>query len=385
MTALLLITALVFLFNLYAAVDIILGTRKMRKLGAILPLEEKRRPKVSIIVPACNEEDTIKPALLSILNLEYEPLEVIVINDRSTDQTGEVLAAIKNKYPQLIVHNITQLPEGWLGKNHALHQGAGLAEGEYLLFTDADIHFEKSTLARAMTLMVDEKVDHLSLIFRNVARGLLLNAMMIDAGGGLFFLFKPWKAGDRQSRHFVGVGAFNLVRKSVYMKITGHEQIRMHPIDDIMLGKIIKQSGFNQECLAGYDFLQVHWYESPGKMINGLMKNIFALFNFRVSHALVTVLLVILVSIFPFWGVFFFSGLTRMFCLLSVATRLTSAACGARLIGSSLWSTPFSLLSPYINVYITLKGVLVTIINNGIDWRGTHYPLNKLKKNPPIL
>lgn len=379
------LAALVFLFNLYTALDIILGTRRMRNLEDIKPLRQERRPKVSVIVPARNEEQTIKPALLSLLTQEYAPIEVIVVNDRSTDRTGEVLAEIRQAHPQLVIHTVTELPEGWLGKNHALQQGAGLAGGEYLLFTDADIHFAGSTLARAMKIMVEEQVDHLSLIFRNIARGLLLNAMMIDAGGGLFFLFKPWKASDPRSRYFVGVGAFNLVRKSVYFQVGGHAQLKMHPIDDIMLGKIIKHSGFRQECLSGYAFLQVRWYESPGKMISGLMKNIFALYNFRISYAAAVILIICLTAVLPFWGIFVFQGMTRLFCALSVATRLVSSACGARLTGTTLRTVPFSLLTPYINIYITLKGTVSTLVNRGIDWRGTHYPLEKLRENKPIL
>ena len=87
------------------------------------------------------------------------------------------------------------------------HLYTQMANGEFLLFTDADILFEKSTLSRAMALVVNEQLDHLSLIFKNIAQGLLLNAMMVDAGGGLFFLFKPWKVSDAKSKHFIGVGA----------------------------------------------------------------------------------------------------------------------------------------------------------------------------------
>jgi len=379
------LAVLVFLFNLYAALDILLGTRKMRNLGDIEPLPEKKRPPVSVIVPARNEERTIRPALLSLLGLEYEPLEVIVINDRSTDGTGQVLNEIKKEYPQLIIHDIDELPAGWLGKNHALHQGARLAGGEFLLFTDADIHFEKSTVGRAMAVMVNEQVDHLALIFKNIARGRLLNAMMIDAGGGLFFLFKPWKASDPKSGRFVGVGAFNLLRTSVYRKIGGHERLKMHPIDDIMLGKIVKRSGFRQECLAGYDFLQVRWYDSPAAMINGLMKNIFALFNFRVLYGTAAILGICLVSILPLWGIFLTAGITRIFCALTVAVRLISATSGARLTKSAFGTVPFSLLTPYLNIYIIAKGMLQTLVNRGLVWRGTYYPLDRLRKNTPLL
>jgi len=384
---LLILAALVLLFNLYAAIDIIAGTLQMRNLRDIKPLSagENKRPKVSIIVPACNEADTIEPALRTLLKLDYDPLEIIVINDRSTDRTGEVLSRLGQEDPRLIVHEVTELPAGWLGKNHALYRGAGLATGEFLLFTDADILFEPSTLTRAMSLMLREQLDHLALIFRNIARGLLLGAMVVDAGGGLFFLFKPWKVADPGSRNFVGVGAFNLVRKSVYEQIGGHTGIRMHPIDDIMLGKIIKQSGFRQECLTGYDSLTVHWYDSPAQMIQGLMKNIFALYNFRISYVFIGVAAILVMSVLPIWALFLTSGLTRILFLCAAATRLVSSAYGAWLTRTTFTVIPFFLVTPYITTYIILKGMLKTILNRGIDWRGTHYGLEELKKNPPIL
>lgn len=385
MTILLILAALILLFNLYATLDIVLGTRKVRNLVDIVPLEVSVQPPVSIIVPACNEEDTIEPALRSLLSLDYAHLEIIVINDRSTDRTGEILKTMRKEHPELQILTIENLPEGWLGKNHALHQGANVAKGEYLLFTDADILFARSTLTHAMTLMVKENRDHLVLIFKNIAKGWLLNAMMLDAAGGLFFLFKPWKVSDPKSKHFIGAGAFNLVKKSVYKAIGGHETVKMHPIDDVMLGKIIKQAGYRQDCLSGYDFLQVHWYKSPRKMIQGLMKNIFALYNFRVTFALAAVLIICIMTILPVWGTFFATGLTQLFFALSAVIRLASSTYGALYSGTTLGVVPFSLLTPYVNIYIILKGMLTTLANQGIDWRGTHYPLDKLRKNDPIL
>jgi len=385
MNFLLILAALILLFNLYATIDIVLGTRKIRNLKDTELLPQQEQPEVSIIVPACNEQNTIEPALRSMLSLEYKHLEIIVINDRSTDHTGEVLRKIQKDYPELQIIEITELPKGWLGKNHALHQGAMVAKGEYFLFTDADILFARSTLSRAMSLMVNEQKDHLVLIFKNIAKGWLLNAMMLDAAGGLFFLFKPWKVSDPKSKHFIGAGAFNLVKKSVYQEIGGHDLIKMHPIDDVMLGKIIKKKGYRQECLSGYDFLQVHWYESPHKMINGLMKNIFALYNFRVTYALTAVLIICVMTILPVWGAFFSTGLAQLFFALSALIRLASCTYGALYSGTTLGTVPFSLLTPYINIYIIIRGMLITLANKGIDWRGTHYPLDRLKKNQPIL
>ncbi len=378
------LAVLVFLCNLYAFVDIVLGVKRLRQLADV-GLRRSTSPMVSIIVPACNEEKTLEPALRSLFNLEYTPIEIIVVNDRSTDKTGDVLLSLQKDYPELKILTITDLPDGWLGKNNALYQGAKKARGDYLLFTDADILFAKTTLSRAVSLVLSEKLDHLSLIFKNIAKGFLLNAMMVDAGGGLLFLFRPWKVSDPQSKRFMGVGAFNLVKKTVYVAIGGHASIRMHPIDDIILGKVIKQNAFKQECLTAYDFLQVHWYDSTAKMIQGLMKNIFALYNFNIAYAMIGVLTIFVLTILPLWLVFLSTGVTRGICVLCVCLRLISAVYGAKVTGTTLQTVPFSLLTPYINIYIILTGMVKTIANDGIEWRGTHYSLSALKKSMSIF
>ncbi len=381
-----LITALVILLcNLAGLAIVLVGSGKIRDLNDVPPLPSEKHPRVSIIVPACNEEDTIEPALRSLLNLAYSSLEIIVVNDRSTDRTGDIVAGLQQEFPQLEILTIHDLPPGWLGKSHALYLGAKRAGGDFLLFTDADIIFADSTLARAMTLMVNEKQDHLSLTFKNTAPGLLLNAMIIDAGLALFSLFRPWKVRDPGSKTFIGVGAFNLVRKSAYLAIGGHEPIRMHPIDDIMLGKLIKRNGFRQDFLAGHAFLSVSWYTSPGRMITGLMKNIFALYDFRVSRVVAALPVIAALAVLPPWGILLTSGAARLSFLLCTALRLLCAACGARYTGTTLKTVPFSLLTPYINIYIVICGMLQTLRKNGIVWRGTHYPLDQLKKNLPIL
>jgi glycosyltransferase involved in cell wall biosynthesis len=383
-----LLTALVLLAllsSLYALVTLVLGVRQLRTLGDIDSFTSRSSPVISIIVPACNEEDTIEPALRSLLRLDYENIEILVVNDRSTDNTGGVLQDIQKAHPELQVLTITELPEGWLGKNNALHQGALRAKGEYLLFTDADILFARSTLSRAVSLMAAEGLDHLSLIFKNIAKGALLNAMMVDAGGGLFFLFKPWKVRDPKSKYFMGVGAFNLVRKSVYRAIGGHTSIRMHPIDDLLLGKIIKQHGFKQDCLTAYDFVTVHWYGTTRQMIHGLMKNIFALYDFKILYAVIAVCMIFVLAILPLWLVFLSNGTLWNISILAVCIRLISTAYGAGVTGTTCKILPFSLITPYINVYIIVKGVIKTVVGRGIEWRGTHYPLDKLKKSMSIL
>lgn len=366
-------------------IEVALGLRRLRNLNDIRPFSGPSRPRVSIIVPACNEEETIETAMLSLVQQDYGPFEIVVINDRSTDRTGAILEKLAAQYPRIRLLEVTELPPGWLGKNHALHYGARAAGGDYLLFTDADVLLEKTTVARAMTIMVAERLDHLSLIFKNIAAGSLLNAMIQDAGAALFFLFKPWAARNPRSRYFMGVGAFNLVKKDVYRRIGGHESIRMHPIDDIMLGKVIKQHGFRQDCLAGYDFVTVRWYETAGMMIDGLMKNVFALYNFRVTWVLAGIVIIFVMTIFPVWGVFLADGYARLLFLATVMVRGIAFVRGSVMLGNGIRSWPWSLVTPYINIFIMIKATVTTLKNKGIDWRGTYYPLAQLRNNMPIL
>lgn len=366
-------------------IEVARGLRRLRNLNDIRPFSGPSRPRVSIIVPACNEEETIETAMLSLVNQDYGSFEIVVINDRSTDRTGSILEELASRYPRIRLLEVTELPAGWLGKNHALHCGARAASGDYLLFTDADVLFEKTTVARAMTIMVAERLDHLSLIFRNIAAGSLLNAMIQDAGAALFFLFKPWAVRNPRSGYFMGVGAFNLVKKNVYRRIGGHESIRMHPIDDIMLGKVIKQHGFRQDCLAGYDFVTVRWYETAGMMIDGLMKNVFALYNFRVTWVLAGIVLIFVMTIFPVWGIFLADGYARLLFLATVLVRGIAFVRGSVMLDNGIRPFPWSLVTPYINIFIMIKATMMTLKNKGIDWRGTHYPLEQLRDNMPIL
>lgn len=358
-----------------------LGVRKMIALDNVPPLQQENVPKVSVIIPACNEAATIEPALKSILAMDYADLEVIVVNDRSVDRTGAILEQIQKQYPGLQIYDISELPEGWLGKNHALQYGAERARGEYLLFTDADIIMEKSSLARAMHHMLENKLDHMSMFFKNIAPGGLLNALILDTGGQLMLLLKPWKAKDPKSKRYMGVGAFNLLKSDVYKAIAGHKTIAMHPIDDVMLGKVIKHSGFLQDCLLGHNFIQAEWYVTVREFINGLMKNTFAFYNYKMANVLFGVLVVVIINILPLLAFFFTSGITRCLFGAAVMVRILSFASGFSNTGINPWYSVWALVTSYIYIYIALKAAITTTINRGIVWRGTFYSLDELKVN----
>jgi glycosyltransferase involved in cell wall biosynthesis len=380
MEPVLLLSISLFIIMGWLTVDIAIGSRRLGSLGDIAPTVATDAPLVSIIVPACNEAETIAPALATLLAQKYTHLEIIVVNDRSTDGTGEILREMQQHHPGLIILDIHELPAGWLGKHHALHCGAALAKGDILLFTDADIHMAPDTVARAVHRLEQAGLDHLCLIFKNRAKGWLLNSFILDAGGGLFLLFKPWLASNPRSKRFMGVGAFNMVRRLAYEQVGGHGAIKTHPIDDLMLGKIIKEAGLRQECLSGYDFVTVEWYHSTGAMIDGLMKNIFALANFNTALALGGALGISLLAILPPWGVLLCHGPARLFFALTVVLRLAFFSQAARYSGLSPWLAPAALITPYVTVYTILKATFTTLKNNSISWRGSRYPLDELRR-----
>lgn len=371
--------------TIYSAVELILGLKKMVNLGDVELCSGSDRPRVSIIVPACNEQDNIEKGLLSLLLQRYENLEIIVVDDRSTDFTADILLRMGSSYPQLIVHTVTDLPEGWMGKSHALSVGASLATGEYLLFTDADTIMEETTVSRAVHYMKIRHTDHLTLIFRNSSQNWLLDCLISDAGSGLLLMFKPWRVREKKSRFFIGVGAFNLLKGSVYRVIGGHETIRMHPIDDMMLGKTIKKHGYSQECLLAGDYVRVPWYDSVPAMVSGLMKNMFAVVHYRLSLIPFLLVGVTIVSVFPLWGMIFCSGYIRLFCMIAFGVRTMLFYGGMKYQGLPVWYVVGSLFSPYVTLYIIVRSTMTTLVRGGIEWRGTVYSLDEMKKSEPFL
>lgn len=377
--ALLILAILTALVLGVALADFAIGHRRLRPLEHVTPSQNS--PLVSIIAAARNEARGIEAALRSVLRLDYPAIEVIVVDDRSTDETGAILARLARLHPRLNVKHISALPEGWLGKNHALYVGAEAASGELLLFTDADVVFEPTALRRAVGFMEREELDHLAAIPDVRVPGLALNAF-VTAFGVFFMLYaRPWKARDPNSRHHIGVGAFNLIRSAVYRAVGTHRAIAMRPDDDLKLGKLVKKRGFRQDVVHGKDFIIVEWYSSVREMIDGLMKNAFA----GVEYSLVTLagstVALLLLNVWPFVALWTTHGVTRALngvCVMLIVLLFWTSTgyAGARL--GYVLAYPAAVL---LFVYIMWRSALVAVIRGTVTWRGTAYPLAQMRAN----
>ena len=369
----------VFIVVALSALDVAIGWRKIRHLKDIALPSATAQPMVSIIVSALNEADTIEPALCSLLAIDYPELEIIVIDDRSTDATPEILDRIAAQHPALHVLHIDRLPPGWLGKNHALHRGAQLAKGEFLIFTDADAVFAPDAVLRAAAYCQAQAVDHLALFFDVVARTRLLRMMLLSFGVSFMQRFRPWKVAD-SADHFIGIGGFNMVRTTAYHAVGGHAAIALAVIDDLMLGKLFKAHGLRQHVLSGVDLVRIEWYPGTLEMIRGLDKNMFAAFDFQLSRLIAVTPLILAVRIWPWVALVSTHGVLWW---LSAATVLTSMALYVDLLRARGWSPAcliFAPLVPFIELVMFWRACLLTTLRGGVRWRGTTYALTDIRQ-----
>jgi glycosyltransferase involved in cell wall biosynthesis len=375
------LAAATLLFWLGVAVEVMRGNRRMRRLAALDSPAPPAWPRVTVIFAARNEGATLGAAVPTMLALDYPDFELIAVNDRSEDDTGAVLEKIAATDPRLRVAHIRELPPGWLGKNHALHHAAARATGEWILFTDADIHFHPAALRRAIAHATAHHLDQLSAVPELHGHGPLLG-LCVNAFGLLFAMFLfAWRIPDPRSKAHGGVGAFNLVRAATYRKLGGHEPLRLRPDDDIKLGKLFKLRGARCEMMHGAGALSVAWYPSTRAMIQGLTKNAFAALDYRVALTLAVVIFYQLFFQWPVLALFLLGGPAWWLNLAAVLVLLGLSLDAARFNGGAWWHAFTLPLGLMVLSYVMLRSMTVTLWTRGITWRGTHYPLRELKAN----
>lgn len=363
------------------AVDSGLGSLRMRHL-ARLPADGTEWPSVSVVVAGRDEERSVRQAVSSLLALDYPDVEVVFVNDRSGDGTGAILDELAAAHPRLRVVHLRELPQGWLGKNHALHVGAAAARGTLLLFTDADIVWEPSALRRSVRYMRERKLDHLTASPLIEARGAVLS-MFVAAFGLFFSMFaRPWRATSRSPRNHVGVGAFNLVRAELYRSAGGHEPIRMRPDDDMKLAKLLKKAGGREELVFGRGMIAVEWYHSFREAAHGLEKNAFSAVDYSLARLMAATAAIAVLMLWPFLAVFVTTGEARIVSLGTVIVLLTLT--GAISLRSGAARFRYALLLPLgllLFVYVLWRAALINLRDGGIRWRGTFYSLEELRAN----
>jgi glycosyltransferase involved in cell wall biosynthesis len=377
-----LLTGGTLLFWAFGILLLVLGRRLYNRLTDVrfTASELESLPMLSVLVPACNEETTIEPAMRSLLALDYPHFEIIAVNDRSTDATGAILDRLAAADPHLRVCHVTELPPGWLGKNHALQVASEEAKGEWLLFTDADVVFAPDTMRRAVAYACTRDIDHLVVSPRCETHSFWERLFVSYFGLMFSFKVRPWDVADPRKSAYVGLGAFNLVRAAAYRQFGGHRALPMEVADDMKLGKVVKTHGFRQALLEGGDKVSVRWVIGLRGIIDGLTKNAFAGFEFRLTGALGACVGLALTAIYPVVALFLTPWPTRLMAAATLLMMAWGAGVMRRVSEASAWYGLAYPLASLIFVYIILRSAWRTYRQKGILWRGTLYPLDELKK-----
>ena len=351
----------------------------------------KDTPKVSIILPARNEEKFIGKCLESFVQQDYSNYEIIAVDDSSNDSTWKIIEKYAKKSEKIVPVKANAKPDGWMGKNWACIEGFKRATGDLMLFTDADTTYSKKVISLSVAHLLSEKLDVLTVIPRLIC---IDNITKITLPMLSTFLHSRYSALNvNNPKKGVGYffGSFFIIKKDVYQKIGTHERVKQEIIEDGALGKITKESGFVLKMVRGEHLLNALYSRSPKEMWNGLERLMVPLYHQNKSFAVgvfFAVLFILFIPIpFLIYSIIFFETSISFIPLLisSILSTCTIfiAAFMETKMGLNLNSV-FALLAPIGGLVVTcgfLSGLLQANKSSAVSWRGRKYSVKEFSQN----
>lgn len=341
--------------------------------------------RVSVILAARDEQTRIEQTVRRALAQLGVDHEVIVADDRSTDETPAILGALAREQPHLRVVRIDELPAGWLGKCHALHAAAAHATGDILVFIDADTWLTDTAVARAVALASRLDAKHLCLAPSHASTTLPGRAALLAGttllGVRAFFLNRDLPTG------YMGIGAFNMIDAALYRSFGAHEPLRLEIVDDVKLGMLARKAGARSRLAFASHDVEVEWAGSARSLVAVLRKNAFATQNFSIVRTTLLALVAMLCLLAPIAAPVALALAERDALRLAAACALGAylativpGALGAR---SQRWGLAGALLSPlayWIILFAGVNSAARTLLEGGVRWRDTFYPLAQLRR-----
>jgi glycosyltransferase involved in cell wall biosynthesis len=334
------------------------------------------RVQCSVIIAARDEDARIGDTVRHLLAQLDVGLEVIVVDDRSTDRTGEILGQLTQHDDRVRTLRVHELPDGWLGKCHACHLGAASAQGNWILFTDADCWLKPDVIARALRVAEREGADHVTLTPGTDAKSLGARAWHL----AFLITLANWFSGVNRDRPqaYLGIGAFNLVRASAYRECGGYEALRLTVLDDVRLGLLLRRAGKRTRGYIGGSDVECHWGTTVSQMVQIMEKNYFAAIDFRLATALAAG-----VGGMLFWCAAIIGLFTGTAAGIAAGLAMLTLGVPAYVLARRLgWRGTSALLTPLIFpalFYAMLNSAWVTTRQGGVFWRETFYALEALR------
>jgi glycosyltransferase involved in cell wall biosynthesis len=337
-------------------------------------------PRMSLIFAARDEEEKLPAALAGLAALDYPNLEIIAVDDRSTDATARILDDFAAAHERFRVVHVAELPCGWLGKPHALQRAYEASSGDWLVFTDADVRFKPEVLRRSVTIAREKKLDHLTLFCDVEMVGFWETVLITFFGLSFHMATDPYRVSNPHSRTYVGVGAFQMLKRSAYEAAGTHRRLAMEVVDDMKLGKIVKLAGLRSGVAVAQDLVAVRWHAGPGNLIRGVTKNFFASARFSLWQVSFAIAGILLFNVAPFAALPFVHGWMLALAAVSVVIAMAFHAGVAVVMRVSPFYALTHPLGAVLFAYMLLRSTVVTLRQGGIIWRGTFYALEELKR-----
>jgi len=372
-------TTAVFLSMTLAALRHLRWLQRLPSLEALTSAagpSQSERVRCSVVIAARDEEKRIEGTVRRLMAQHGVQAEFFIIDDRSSDRTGEILRQLARDDPRVKLKRVEVLPDGWLGKCHACHVGADAASGDWILFTDADCWLKPDVIARAVRLAERDGADHVV-----ISPGIDVKSAANRAWHLLFLTsISHWFSGVNrdQPSSCIGSGAFNLVRTSAYRQCGGYERLRLTVLDDVKLGQLLVRAGKRTRAFLGVDDVECHWGTTVWSTVKLLEKNFFASLDFRLGLALA----LSAAGIFIF-AVIVLGLISRTPAGLAAALSPLMLILPARILARRVgWPWSCAALVPFIApalLYALANSTWATLRQGGIRWRDTFYSLETLR------
>lgn len=373
LTALAALSALYFLVHLYFCLRMRLGVPRLELKQGV---PRSSWPKVSMIIPARDEAQGIEAAMLTKLAEPYPDLELILVNDRSTDGTKEIVERLAKEHPRVRALHIDRLPDGWLGKVHALEMGARAATGDLILLSDADVHVAPGTLAAVVAAAEDHGADVVGVWPRFQGVSLAIDAALVGASRWIFMATRAWAAGDPSSRASLGVGAFTLVRRQALLQIGGFQALKLEVADDVGLAQLIKRETGRAMALRGGSNVSLTMYPTMRSFLRGAEKGA-VMVNFSAVLATLGALALVLFELAPL--AFLAFPETRLLALVAIGAAISGSAVAAEFSGFPMLRAICWPVGALVNGFALARAGALAAAQKGLRWRDTFYPADILR------
>jgi cellulose synthase/poly-beta-1,6-N-acetylglucosamine synthase-like glycosyltransferase len=329
-------------------------------------------PLISVLVPARDEAASIGACVSALLDQDYPNLEIIVLDDESTDGTAELARGD----PRVHVVAGAPWPDGWTGKNWACHQLAAHARGDVLCFVDADTFLSPDALSRAAGELHDDHLGLVSMLLRTDT-GTVAEVVLMPMVNHALLALLPAALMERPSHPdlAVALGPFMMVRREAYAAAGGHAASPEHIVDDVQLARAVKASGHRVGLRNGSTLVRTRWYEGFHEIWDGFSKNAYGGLAYRPGIALAALLIVAPALLFPFLrlGAALSTGGALVLPALQVSLILSTRAITSRVGKDPMWSIPFHPVMIAVWAGALARSMLLARTGREIEWKGRRY------------